>query len=50
MTEGKETVMTVNELRDYIRDMSDDEILRITFEAPAEGKENDDREHETETV
>ena len=30
--------MTLDELRDYIRSMPDDEILCITFEEPA-GKE-----------
>lgn len=43
-------VMTPQELRDYIRFMPDDEILRITIEYKEEGQEDDGRERETQTV
>ena len=36
--------MTLDELRDYIRNMPDDEILCITFEDPDEQEEAHDRE------
>jgi len=42
----KERVMSIEELREYIRTLPDDEIVRITFEEAANGG---DRE-ETETV
>ena len=43
-------VMTPQELRDYIRFMPDDEVLRITIEYKEEGQEDDGREQETQTV
>ncbi len=43
-------VMTPKELRDYIRFMPDDEILRITIEYKEEDQEGDVREQETQTV
>ncbi len=43
-------VMTPQELRDYIRFMPDDEVLRITIEYKEEGQEDDGRERETQTV
>ena len=36
--------MTLDELRDYIRTMPDDEILRVTFEDSDEQEEEHDRE------
>jgi len=36
--------MTLQELRDYIRSMSDDEVLKITFELKEDSRERDDRE------
>jgi len=43
-------VMTPQELRDYIRFMPDDEVLRITIEYKEEDQEDDGRERETQTV
>jgi len=36
--------MTLQELRDYIRSMPDDEVLKITIEFREESHERDDRE------
>ena len=36
--------MTLQELRDYIRFMPDDEILKITIELKEDNRERDDRE------
>ena len=36
--------MTLQELRDYIRSMSDDEVLKITIELKEDNRERDDRE------
>ena len=36
--------MTLQELRDYIRSMPDDEVLKITIELKEENRERDDRE------
>ena len=36
--------MTLQELRDYIRSMSDDEVLKITIELKEDSQECDDRE------
>ena len=36
--------MTPQELRDYIRSMPDDEILKITIEFKEDSYERDDRE------
>ena len=36
--------MTPEELRDYIRSMSDDEVLKITIELKEDSQERDDRE------
>jgi len=36
--------MTLQELRDYIRSMSDDEVLKITIELKEDSQERDDRE------
>ena len=38
--------MTPQELRDYIRSMPDDEILKITIEFREESHERDDRERD----
>ena len=36
--------MTLQELHDYIRSMSDDEVLKITIELKEDNRERDDRE------
>jgi len=36
--------MTPEELRDYIRSMPDDEVLKITIELEEDSRERDDRE------
>ena len=36
--------MTPQELRDYIRSMPDDEVLKITIELREDSHERDDRE------
>ena len=36
--------MTPEELREYIRSMPDDEILKITIEFKEDGHERDDRD------
>jgi len=36
--------MTLQELRDYIRSMSDDEVLKLTIELKEDSQERDDRE------
>lgn len=36
--------MTLQELRDYIRSMPDDEVLKITIEFKEDSRERDDRE------
>ena len=36
--------MTLQELRDYIRSMPDDEVLKITIELKEDNRERDDRE------
>ena len=36
--------MTIQELRDYIRSMPDDEVLKITIELKEDNRERDDRE------
>ena len=36
--------MTLQELRDYIQSMSDDEVLKITIELKEDSQERDDRE------
>ena len=36
--------MTPQELRDYIRSMPDDEVLKITIELKEDNRERDDRE------
>jgi hypothetical protein len=38
--------MTPRELRDYIRSMPDDEILKITIEFKEDSDERDDRERD----
>ena len=38
--------MTPQELRDYIRSMPDDEVLKITIEFKEESHERDDRERD----
>ena len=38
--------MTPQELRDYIRSMQDDEILKITIEFREDSHERDDRERD----
>ena len=38
--------MTIQELRDYIRSMPDDEVLRITIEFKEDSHERDDRERD----
>ena len=36
--------MTLQELREYIRSMPDDEVLKITIELKEDNRERDDRE------
>ena len=36
--------MTLQELRDYIRSMPDDEVLKITIDHKEDSRERDDRE------
>ena len=36
--------MTLQELRDYIQSMPDDEVLKITIELKEDSQERDDRE------
>ena len=36
--------MTLLELRDYIRSIPDDEVLKITIELKEDNRERDDRE------
>ena len=36
--------MTLQELRDYIQSMPDDEVLKITIELKEDSRERDDRE------
>ena len=43
-------VMTPEELRDYIRFMPDDEILKITIELKEDSQNRDDRERIEQTV
>ena len=43
-------VMTPQELRDYIRSMPDDEILKITIEYKEDGQDEDDGEHGSEEI
>lgn len=43
-------VMTPEELRDYIRFMPDDEILKITIELKEDSQNRDDRERTEQTV
>ena len=43
-------VMTPQELRDYIRFMPDDEVLKITIEFKEDSQESDGREHDEQTV
>ena len=38
--------MTLQELRDYIRSMSDDEVLKITIEFREDSHERNDRERD----
>ena len=42
--------MTPQELRDYIRSMPDDEILKITIEFKENSQERDDREQNEQPV
>ena len=43
-------VMTPEELRDYIRFMPDDEILKITIELKEDSQNRDDRERTEQTL
>ena len=43
-------VMTPEELRDYIRFMPDDEILKITIEFKEDSQNRDDRERTKQPV
>ena len=43
-------VMTPEELRDYIRFMPDDEILKITIELKEDSQNRDDRKRIEQTV
>lgn len=43
-------VMTPEDLRDYIRFMPDDEILKITIELKEDSQNRDDRERTEQTV
>lgn len=40
--------MTPQELRDYIRSMPDDEVLKITIKLKEDSQERDDRERNEE--
>ena len=42
--------MTPQELRDYIRFMPDDEVLKITIEYKEDSRESDGREQNEQTV
>ena len=42
--------MTPQELRDYIRSMPDDEILKITIELKEDSQNRDERERTEQTV
>ena len=42
--------MTIQELREYIRFMPDDEILKITIELKEDSQNRDDRERTEQTV
>ena len=42
--------MTIQELRDYIRSMPDDEVLKITIEFKKDSQESNDRERDEQTV
>ena len=42
--------MTPQELRDYIRFMPDDEVLKITLEFKEDSQESDGRERDEQTV
>ena len=42
--------MTPQELRDYIRFMPDDEVLKIAIEFKEDSQESDDRERDKQTV
>ena len=42
--------MTPQELRDYIRFMPDDEVLKITIEFKGDSRHRDDRERECEEI
>ena len=43
-------VMTPEELRDYIRSMPDDEVLKITIELKEDSQNRDDRERTEQPV
>ncbi len=43
-------VMTLEELRDYIRFMPDDEVLKITIELKEDSQNRDGRERTEQTV
>ena len=43
-------VMTPEDLRDYIRFMPDDEILKITIELKEDSQNRDERERTEQTV
>lgn len=43
-------VMTPEDLRDYIRFMPDDEVLKITIELKEDSQNRDDRERTEQTV
>ena len=43
-------VMTPEELRDYIRSMPDDEVLKITIELKEDSQNRDDRERTKQPV
>ena len=43
-------VMTPEELRDYIRCMPDDEILKITIEFKEDSQNRDDRERTEQSI
>lgn len=45
-----EIIMTPQELRDHIRFMPDDEVLKITIEYKEARQNEDDREQEGEAV
>ena len=44
------TIMTLQELREYIRSMPDDEILQVTIEQQDKKREDGGRQHEDREI